>query len=72
VGVVGTGAIGAIVCKIMKAFGCKILANDVIRNEKLVQEVPDLEYVTLDQLFTQSDVISLHAPLMKETQHMVK
>jgi len=70
VGVVGTGAIGAIVVRIMKAFGCKVVAYDVYKNEKLIQEL-NLEYVELDALFAQSDIISLHAPLMKETTHMV-
>jgi len=70
VGVVGTGAIGAIVVRIMKAFGCKVIAYDVYKNDKLIQEL-NLEYVELDKLFEQSDIISLHAPLMKETTHMV-
>jgi len=71
VGVVGTGAIGAIVCRIMKAFGCKVLAYDVVKNEKLQQEMPELQYVELDKLWAESDIISLHAPLLKQTEHMV-
>jgi len=71
VGVVGTGAIGAIVVRIMKAFGCKVLAYDVIKNDKLLQEIPELQYVDLQQLFAESDIISLHAPLNKETTKMI-
>jgi len=55
----------------MKAFGCKVLAYDVVKNEKLQQEIPELEYVTLDKIFTDSDIISVHAPLLKETEHMI-
>jgi len=71
VGVVGTGGIGAIVVRIMAAFGCKILAYDVYKNEKLQKEQPDMKYVELDEIWKQCHVISLHAPLTKETEHMI-
>jgi len=71
VGVVGTGAIGAIVVKIVRAFGCKVIAYDVYKNAQLQKDFPDMEYVELEQIWKQSDIISLHAPLSKDTQHML-
>eukprot|EP01114_Cavostelium_apophysatum_P002692 TRINITY_DN1237_c0_g1_i2.p1 TRINITY_DN1237_c0_g1~~TRINITY_DN1237_c0_g1_i2.p1 ORF type:complete len:334 (-),score=125.03 TRINITY_DN1237_c0_g1_i2:24-1025(-) len=70
VGVIGTGAIGVIVCRIMKAFGCRIIAYDIYKNEKAQQEI-GFEYVDLDTVWKESDVISIHAPLTKETTHML-
>lgn len=68
VGVIGTGAIGAGFARIIKAFDCRVLAYDVHRNEELRSVV---EYVSLPELYSQSDLISLHAPLTKETEHMI-
>jgi D-lactate dehydrogenase len=67
-GIVGTGHIGAIVARILKAFGCKILAYDIHPDESLAKEVT---YVSLEQLCAQSDVISLHVPQNKHTQYMI-
>lgn len=67
VGVVGTGKIGAAFCRICKGFGMRVLANDMYQN-------PDLdfvEYVDLDTLLKESDLISLHCPLTEETYHMI-
>ena len=66
VGIVGTGKIGRVFAEICKGFGMKILAYDKFPN-------PDtgLEYTTLDELFANSDIISLHCPLTEETKHMV-
>lgn len=66
VGVVGTGKIGAAVCKILKGFGCDILAYDIEKNPGL-----DVEYVSLAELFKESDVITLHVPLNAKTKHMI-
>ncbi|MDD5853454.1 MAG: 2-hydroxyacid dehydrogenase [Lachnospiraceae bacterium] len=65
-GIVGTGKIGQAMIRILKGFGMDILAYDPYPNDKL-----PVEYVTLDELFSQSDVISLHCPLMKETKHII-
>ncbi|MEQ1875820.1 MAG: 2-hydroxyacid dehydrogenase [Bdellovibrionia bacterium] len=70
VGVVGTGKIGGVVAMIMHGFGCKILAYDVVPNEHLQQKA-GAEYVSLEELFQRSDVISLHVPLTPETRHLV-
>ena len=66
-GIVGTGKIGAAMARICRGFGMKVLAYDVYQN-------PDLdfvEYVDLDTLLSQSDLISLHCPLMEATHHMI-
>ncbi len=68
-GVVGTGKIGAIVAKILSGFGCRILAYDVAQNPGCV--ALGAQYVTLDELWAQSDIVTLHAPLTSTTRHMV-
>lgn len=65
-GIVGTGKIGQVFMKICKGFGMKVIAYDPYPNKSL-----DVEYVTLDQLFACSDVISLHCPLTAETRGIV-
>ncbi len=69
-GIIGTGRIGACTVKILHGFGCKILAHDVFQNQTLIDNY-DVRYVTLEELYANSDVISLHAPLMKETYHLI-
>ena len=67
VGVVGTGKIGRIFIDICKGFGMKVLAYDKFPNKSY----SDIEYVSLDEIFEKSDIISLHCPLTDETYHMV-
>ena len=69
VGVIGTGTIGTAFCRIMKGFGCDILAFDPNENEK-VKEIGG-RYVDFDELIKSSDIISLHCPLMPQTRHMI-
>ncbi|MBC6430154.1 2-hydroxyacid dehydrogenase [Nostoc sp. HG1] len=69
VGIVGTGKIGLILGQIMKGFGCHILAYDVYRNPEL--EALGGKYVELSELFANSDIISLHCPLIPETHHLI-
>lgn len=69
VGVVGTGNIGKAFCKIMQGMGCQVLAFDIAKDEDLVKA--GVEYVALDDLLRQSDIISLHCPLNDKTKHMV-
>jgi len=69
VGVVGTGRIGTIVAKIMAAFGCPVVAYDVSRNPEV--QALGVKYVSLDELLSQSDVITLHCPLVPETYHLL-
>lgn len=65
VGVIGTGKIGRIFIDICKGFGMNILAYDKYRKND------GTEYVTLENLFRQSDIISLHCPLTDETFHLI-
>ncbi len=69
VGVVGTGKIGQAFCSIMLGFGCKVLAFDKYPSQKMKDL--GVEYVEMDQLLEQSDIISLHCPLTPETHHMI-
>ncbi|MDQ8199215.1 2-hydroxyacid dehydrogenase [Pelagicoccus enzymogenes] len=69
VGIIGTGKIGSITAKLFQGFGCKLLCHDKYENDELKER--GATYVDLDTLFSQSDVISLHCPLMKETHHII-
>ncbi len=68
-GVVGTGRIGAIVAHLLRGFGCRVLAHDVAPNP--LCEAEDVEYVPLDDLLRESDVVTLHCPLMPSTYHLI-
>ena len=67
-GIIGTGKIGAAMCRICRGFGMKVIAFDVYQNESLKDFV---EYVSLERLLSDSDVISLHCPLMDSTYHLI-
>lgn len=69
VGVVGAGKIGLAFAKIMSGFGCRILIHDPYLSKKDLP--PDYIQVTFDELLVQSDVISLHCPLSKDTHHLI-
>jgi D-lactate dehydrogenase len=69
VGVVGTGKIGLCVTKIMAGFGCKVLAFDPAPNQQCIDA--GARYVTLPELLSGSDVISLHCPLTPDTHHLI-
>ncbi|MDX1426936.1 MAG: 2-hydroxyacid dehydrogenase, partial [Salegentibacter mishustinae] len=69
IGVIGTGQIGATFCRIIKGFGCKIIAFDVSKSYELVQQ--GVEYLSLDEVFQQCDILSLHCPLNASTKHIV-
>jgi D-specific alpha-keto acid dehydrogenase len=64
VGVIGTGRIGAAVVDRLRGFGCRVLAND--RCPKT-----SAEYVPLDELVQQSDIVTLHTPLNADTHHLL-
>ncbi len=65
-GIIGTGKIGQMAIKILKGFGMRVIAYDLYPNPDL-----DVEYVDLNQLYAQSDVISLHCPLTEETKYII-
>jgi len=69
VGVIGTGRIGTVFATIMSGFGCRLMAYDPYPNDA----VRDLgaKYVELPELFAESEVIALHAPLTPETSHII-
>lgn len=69
VGVVGTGKIGAVFAEIMKGFGCTLLAYDVAENPECV--ALGARYLPLNDLLAQSDIVSLHVPLLPQTYHMI-
>ncbi len=65
-GIIGTGKIGKVFAEICKGFGMKILAYDIYPDKNL-----DIEYTSLEKIFFESDVISLHCPLTKENYHLI-
>lgn len=69
VGVVGTGKIGLCFIKIMQGFGCNVIAYDPYKNKDV--ENLGVEYTSLDDLFTRSNIISLHCPLTPKTHHII-
>jgi D-lactate dehydrogenase len=70
VGVIGTGRIGAVFARIMRGFGCRVLAVDAAPDEGLAADL-GLRYVTLDALYADADVVSLHVPLTPATHHLI-
>ncbi len=69
IGVIGTGNIGVAFCKIAKGFGARVLAYDICENPDLKQL--GIEYISQEQLLSESDIISLHCPLMESTHHLI-
>ena len=69
-GIIGTGKIGQILIKILKGFEMKVIAYDLFPNQKVAEEL-GFEYVSLDELYANSDIISLNCPLTKDTQYMI-
>lgn len=69
VGVVGTGNIGKSFCTIMIGLGCKVVAYDIITDKTL--EDSGVQYLPLEAVLKQSDIVSLHCPLSDKTQHLV-
>lgn len=65
VGVIGTGRIGRALIDICRGFGMKVLAYDKFISDSTI------DYVSLDELFEKSDIISLHCPLTEETHHII-
>ena len=68
VGVIGTGRIGRTVIRRLSAFGGRLLAYDLFRNDETAKLA---EYVPLERLFAESDVITMHMPATKENHHLI-
>lgn len=69
VGVIGTGKIGRVFIRIMQGFGCNVLAYDPKPSAEIIAQ--GVKYVELNDLFRQSDIVSLHCPLFPETKHLI-
>lgn len=70
IGVIGTGKIGVAFVNIMLGFGCRVLTYDPSVNKEL-ENKNGVTYVSLNQLYKESDVISLHLPLTPKTLHLI-
>lgn len=68
VGVIGTGKIGTKVIEYLQGFGCRILAYS--RHQNIEGDL-NVEYCSLEELYRQSDIISLHVPLSNQTRYMI-
>ncbi len=66
-GVIGTGKIGAAMCRICRGFGMRVIAYDMYPNKDL----DFVEYKSLEEVLKESDLISLHCPLTKDTHHLI-
>ncbi|CAN8062814.1 unnamed protein product [Agarophyton chilense] len=69
VGIIGTGQVGRRVAQILSGFGCRILAFDLIESKEVLANGG--RYVSLKKLLESSHILSLHAPLMAATRHMI-
>jgi D-lactate dehydrogenase len=69
VGVIGTGNIGQVFCKIMLGFGCRVLAFDLIANKDM--ERLGVEYMDVSSIFAEADIVSLHCPLNDSTRQLI-
>ena len=70
IGVVGTGLIGGEVIKRLAGFEPRVVAYDVVESPEMVERF-GIQYVSFDELLRQSDVITLHAPLLPETRGLI-
>ena len=70
IGIIGTGKIAKILIRLLKGFGMRILAYDLYPDMKFAGE-EGISYVSLDELYRESDIISLHCPLTDQTKYMI-
>jgi len=70
IGVIGAGHIGLHVIRIARGFGMRVLAFD-IRRDPFLADLLGFEYVSINQLLAESDVVTLHSPLTDKTHHLL-
>lgn len=66
---IGTGRIGLAFIKIMQGFGCHVICHDPHPEQSLIKQ--GIQYLPLDAIYQEADIISLHCPLTSETQHLI-
>lgn len=69
IGIIGTGHIGRVLINILKGYGAKVIAYDIFQNPELAKE--GIYVDTLDELYKQASIISLHVPAVKDNVHMI-
>lgn len=70
VGIMGTGQIGSVIARILYGFGCELLAFDEKENQE-IKEKFGVRYVSRDELYQLSDIITLHLPLLPATHYLI-
>lgn len=70
IGIVGVGNIGREVVRLLKPFGCRILVNDIIDITSFCREY-GVECTSKNEIFSSSDIVSIHTPLTGETKSMI-
>ncbi len=70
IGILGTGKIGSIIVKILNGFNCNILANDVSRNEQLIDQF-GVKYVSKETICKEADIVIISLPLTTETYYLI-
>lgn len=70
VGIIGTGSVGMCAVNIFLGFGCRVLCFDIRPDLQLAQQ-KGFHYVSMDELLEQSDIVSIYAPLMESTYHLI-
>lgn len=69
-GLIGVGRIGTVTAKIFRGFGCRVLVYDKREDPQLAAEL-GFNYVDLATLYRESDIVSLHVPLVPDTHHLI-
>ncbi len=70
IGIIGTGKIAKVLIRILQGFGMRILGYDIYPDHDFAA-AHNLEYVSLDTILRESDIISLHCPLTKDNYHLI-
>ena len=70
-GIIGTGLIGKKTVQKISGLVSKVLCYDAFPAQDWIANIPNAEYVSLEELLTRSNIISIHVPLLPETHHMI-